>query len=78
MLDDDFVVSDGCLAYSRRISVVEQRIQGIDLAGLISRLGGLCASSVGLIDRCDGSSFEALLQDRLEGDLGAQTVDGPL
>lgn len=66
------------LAYSRRISVLEQRVQGIDLAGLISRLGSLCLSSVGLVDLCNGSSLKALLQDGLKGDLGAQTVDRPL
>ena len=66
------------MPYSRRISVLEQRVEGIDFACLISRLGSLCAGSVGLVDGCDGSSFKTLLQDGLKGYLGAQTVDRPL
>jgi hypothetical protein len=43
------------IAYSSRVSVLEQRVEGIDFASLISRLGRLCASSVGHIEGC----FEA-------------------
>jgi len=38
----------------------------------------LCASSVGLVDLSDRSSFNTLLEQGLEGELGTQAVDGPL
>jgi hypothetical protein len=65
-------------AYSSRVSVLEQRVEGIDLTGLIPGLGCLCASSVGLVELCDRSSVNALLQQGLEGEFGTQAVNRPL